>query len=473
MEGTTEGYRYDISISEKKRLVLILCILLLFSVMNATMFMVSIPDISESFGIRPSKVSWVVTSYIIFYAIGSMLYGNLSDIYSIRTLLIIGNSLFVIGSLLGFFASEFYLIVLARIIQACGASSFPAIVFTIPARLFPKEKGRMLGLFSSTLAFGSGLGPVLGGVIAGFLNWQFIFLFSSFAACTLPLLVFLLPKEKKKAGRVDFIGAIILAVSIVAFILFNTSFNWNLLMISLVFIVLFVWWIKRRTAPFINPAMFKNRQFTAAIISGFLCSFIMFGNMFALPQMLRDVNHLDTIQIGVVLFPGAMASALIGGLAGRSTDHFGPKRITFIGLSLIIVGTMFLSSFIGLSPIVISSVFIFCLIAFPFIQTSMTSIISNEIQGEHLGTGMGIYNLTNFIAGAFSGSIIGKFLDYQHAEILFNPFAQSSVSGNVYSNLFFLMALITIMNGIFFFVMHFLNNKGINVKRESENTILK
>ena len=63
---------------------------LIISVMNATMFNIVLPNISEQFQLSPSQASWIITGYMIVYAIGSVTYGKLTDRYSLKNLLTFG-----------------------------------------------------------------------------------------------------------------------------------------------------------------------------------------------------------------------------------------------------------------------------------------------------------------------------------------------------------------------------------------------
>ena len=77
-----------------RRLIVFLATIVFFSVLNTTMFNVSLPDIAEQFRLLPSRVSWVVSGYVIIFAISSATYGRLADTYSIKTLVTIGLVLF-------------------------------------------------------------------------------------------------------------------------------------------------------------------------------------------------------------------------------------------------------------------------------------------------------------------------------------------------------------------------------------------
>lgn len=73
-----------------ERLMRILVFTLIISVMNGTMFNVVLPVISKQFQISPSQVSWMVTYYMIVYAIGTVTFGKLTDKYSLKNLLTFG-----------------------------------------------------------------------------------------------------------------------------------------------------------------------------------------------------------------------------------------------------------------------------------------------------------------------------------------------------------------------------------------------
>nr|WP_158211571.1 MFS transporter [Alkalihalobacterium alkalinitrilicum] len=451
METPSENIQYNISNSDKKKLISLLSILLLFSLMNSTMFMVSVPDIAYYFDLLPSQVSWVVTGYIILYSIGALLYGKLGDIYPIKNLLTIGICLFVVGSIFGFFSPNYLMVVISRMIQACGAAAVIAIVFVIPSRYFPNEKGRMLGIFSSTMAFGAGLGPVLGGFIAGFLDWHYIFLFSFVVIFTIPFIRTLLPKEEKKSGKPDVLGAILMALSVAFLMLFITTFNWVYLLLNISLGGLFFWWIFHYQFPLILPSMFKHSAYRTTVITSFFGTLIMFSNLFVLPLLLREVYGLSTVQIGLVMFPGALLGALVGRIAGGFTDRFGSQSVGYFAITLILLGSFLLSSFVGFAPWIISLVFSINFIAFPIFQTSMANAVSTILPDEQMGVGMGIYNLGNLISGAIGGAVLGRILDYSFVGVSLNPFMKSVGVVAVYSNIFIGMALLTVLIGLYFY----------------------
>ncbi|WP_017187844.1 MFS transporter, partial [Alkalibacillus haloalkaliphilus] len=187
--------------------------------------------------------------------------------------------------------------------------------------------------------------------------------------------------------------------------------------------------------PFIPPHLFKSRNYLVAILTSFLAVACLFGLMFTVPIMLREVYSLSTMEIGLVMFPGAISAALIGRKGGRLVDQKGARKVYLVSLALLSTGFLIVSSAVGLSPLIISLMLIFPMMCFPLVQASGADLLANLLAKHETGVGMGVFNLLNFVSGALSGAIAGVVLDIFRPE---NPVNFLAVTGEsaVYSNLF-------------------------------------
>lgn len=432
--------------NENERLIKLLCFILLFSVMNVTMFNIALPDIAREFALLPSQASWVVTGYAIMYAVGSLTYGKLADRYPLKLLLTIGLSLFAAGSLLGFIAPYYWLLVVARLLQSAGAAAIPALAMLIPLRFFPVgDRGRVLGIIASAIAFASGVGPIVGGFVSGFLNWRFLFLISAGTLITLPLFRRWLPVEETRPGSMDLPGAALLSGTVALLMLSITTLKLWFLLGGLVLLALFIVRIRSAAHPFIQPALLKIVQYRSALLSAFLTFGASFGIMFAAPQLLSHVTNLPTTVIGLAMFPGALSAALLGRYGGRMADARGSVTVIGFGLLLVLVGLLALSTFSSYPAWVIAVCLIFGNVGQSFFQASMTKLVSTTLPAGQTGIGMGIFTLTNFLAGAVSGAVVSKLIDKTADSSAFNPFAMAG-AGAVYSNVFLGLAVVTLLN---------------------------
>jgi DHA2 family metal-tetracycline-proton antiporter-like MFS transporter len=438
--------------SVRTKLVAVLSVALFFSVMNGSMFVVALPDIAREFALRPSQAGWVITAYAIVFALGSMTYGKLADIYSLRKLITVGVSLFATGSLLGLFSNGFAMLIAARFVQSLGASAIPALAMLIPIRYFPfSERGRVLGIAASSIAFGAGIGPLTGGLVTGLFHWRYLFLVSLGMFITLPFFRLWLADDPKKEGSFDFIGAFTMAVAVAALLLVITNYSLWLLIVAVVAFVLFILRVNTARNPFIQPALLANRYYRNALISGFLAMGTAFGIMFLVPLMLSNANQLNTAIIGMVMFPGAMTAAVMGRQGGKLADRIGSISVVYMALALLLTGFIALSTFAGSSIYSIALSLIVGNTGFAFMQASLAKVVSTTLPHEQAGVGMGIYNLMNFMAGAVSVTVLSKLLDATSSAFSINPLALKPAAF-IYSNLFFGLAIVTLVNLSMFYL---------------------
>jgi len=426
------------------KLLSILVVTLIFSVMNGTMFNVALPEIGKEFNLVPSQVSWIMTSYMVVYAVGSIIMGKLADKYRLKDLLTYGLFIFAIGSLIGLLANEFWLIILGRVIQAAGASVLPATAMIIPVRYFaPEKRGRALGTSAVGLALGNALGPVAAGLITSFGSWRLMFVLSLLPLVTLPFFRKYLDNVKGKAGSIDVLGGGLLAVAVAVFLLAITQMQVWLFLGGLVTLALFILRIRKAEEPFIKPSLFRNKTFSMGLTLAFATTAMSFSMVFLTPQFLAAVNGLSPANIGFVLVPAAIASAIMGRKGGRLADDRGNFALVFVASILLFLAFSLLSTFIGLSAYLIAIILILGNVGQTFMQIAMSNTISRTLSKEETGVGMGLLSMINFISGAMAMSVVGKILDKGAASVQFNPVITNE-AGHVYSNIFVVMSLLII-----------------------------
>ncbi|UVI28946.1 MFS transporter [Paenibacillus spongiae] len=432
------------TIKHPDKLLRVLVFALIFSVMNGTMFNVALPVIGKEFSLMPSQVSWIMTSYMVIYAVGSVVYGKLADRYRLKDLLTIGLLVFAVGSIVGMLASDYWMIILGRVLQAAGAAVLPATAMIIPVRYFPPEKrGRALGTSAVGLALGGALGPVVAGLIASFGSWRLLFLFSLLSLVTLPFFRKYLDNDRGTAGHLDLIGGLLLAGTVAFVLLAITQSNWLLFAAGLVVLVLFIARIRSVSNPFVQPGIFRNRSYSVGLLIAFITTAMNFGVTFMTPQYLAALNGLSPGSIGLVLFPAAIASAIMGRRGGKLADDKGNSFLLFTASFLMLLCFALISTLIGASPYIIAVILIAGNVGQTFMQITMSNTLSRTLSKDQVGVGMGLFSMVNFISGAISMSFIGKLLDNELTTIRLNPLVTNEAA-YIYSNIFLVMCVLTI-----------------------------
>lgn len=435
------------SIEKRKgKLILILAFAMVISVMNSTMFNIALPTITNEFHLQPSQAGWIVTGYIIVYAIGSVMFGKLADKYKLKDLLTVGLLIFAVGSLVGFLAPNFWFVLVGRIMQAMGASVMPATSMIIPTRYFtPETRGRALGVTSSATAFGTAVGPIVAGLVTNFISWHYLFVISLLILLTIPFFrAFLDNEEGKVKNKTDLIGAFLLAGTLAFLLLAITQGSLLLAIIGIVFFVLFLWRIRMAHNPFIEGNLFKNRSFSAGLLVSALSSGIGFGIPYLTPLLLQGVNGLSPLLSGLVMFPGAVLAAILGRKGGKLADQKGNGFVAYTALLCFFIGYGVLSIIAGASPYSIMIVLIFAYVGQTFIQIALGNTVSRSLPKEQAGVGMGVFMMMNFIAGATATTLISKALEIKNASLHLNPLLLNYNSLN-YSNIYAVLAILIVV----------------------------
>lgn len=455
---------------KNERLMYILVVTLIISVMNATMFNIALPTISEEFILLPSQVSWITTSYLIVYAVGSVIYGKLADKYALIKLLTFGILVLTAGSIIGLISVNYKMIIIARLIQAAGAGVIPALGMIIPVRFFSAERrGRALGIIAVGLALGTALGPIVAGAITSFFNWRILFIIPLLLLLTLPMYRRYLDKEEQTSQQIDIIGGIFLAFTVASFLLALTQEKLLLFVVGICLLGLFIYRIHKIPSPFVSPMLFRNKSYSLGLIILFAVTTISSGFPFITPQLLASVNQMTPAWIGVVMLPSAVLTALLGAKGGGLADQKGNSFLFKIAVIFLLIGLLTLSSVVGLSSVYISIFLVFGVIGQSFLQIAMMNSISQTLTKEQSGIGMGFVSMLIFIANASTTAIIGKVLDTNTPNVALNPLVQHS-SSVVYSNLFLVLAILLLFVApIHYYVFGRLGKKSIVGETEKED----
>src|SRR3712207_478674 len=317
----------------KRLLLLLLSSAVVIAVMNSSMVNVAVPVIRQDFGVSESQAGWVITSYLLIYAVGIPLYGRASDVFSLRRAFSLGLVVFALGSLLCVVAPSLSLLVFGRIVQATGAAAIPALSSATVAKVLPPgERGTALGLIVSSVGVGAAIGPVVGGALQQLAGWQSLF----YAALALTLLLlpgalYALPRTESSGERsFDVPGGILLGLAAGLFLFgitqgqvagFASASSWGSFGGAALAAVGFAWRITGARHPFVSPSLFRNRRYVAAVIVGYFSMLANVSCLVLIPLLVSRANGLSPAATGLVLTPGAVtpkSEERRGGKEGRS-----------------------------------------------------------------------------------------------------------------------------------------------------------
>lgn len=384
--------------------------------LDASIMNVALPTISKSFSISLDQTQWMVSSYLIVISALILTFGQLADRIGRSKVFIAGFAVFGAGSLFCSLAWSLETMIIARSIQALGASMFMASNQALIAVIFPpNERGRALGFLGTTVAIGTMVGPPLGGMIVSYLGWPYLF----YINIPISLFTFLvglkyLPKEELSFSldSIDLGGSLFFIVSTVSlfyFILDGQSTHWHgmrhliALGVFAVASILFIVIEKIEAHPLLDFDLFNSAIFSISIASVLIVFCASFSINITQPYYLQDVVGLTALKAGLVLLILPLASALVAPFAGYLSDRLSPEPLTLLGLVMLagaLSGLIFLKTDSSLI-FVISLLFIFG-VGIGFFNSPNTKLIMTHVPHTKLGVARSLNALVRNI-GMVSG----------------------------------------------------------------------
>jgi EmrB/QacA subfamily drug resistance transporter len=296
--------------------------------------------------------TWVVTVYLLTSTVSVPIYGKLSDLYGRKQLLVGGIVLFLIGSALSGLSQEMWQLILFRGIQGIGAGALFPISLAVIGDLFtPAERGKYQGLFGLVFGVSFIIGPLLGGWLTTTFSWHWIF-YVNVPVGLVALFVIgrLLPNihHPPKDARIDWLGVATLVLGLVPILIgftqaetlaFSDINVWGWMAAGAVFLVIFVIVESRVSQPIIPLHLFRNRTFSASMVSIFFATFGFGASIIFLPLYFQVVEGADPTTSGFKLFPfliGLIGSSIGSGFIVSRTGRY--KAIVVVGLTVLTIG---------------------------------------------------------------------------------------------------------------------------------------
>lgn len=402
--------------ANEKIMVLTICFLAILGVMNATLFNVALSKISSDLAISQSKVSWIVIGYSLIACFGLIIYGKLADRFSVKKLFLIGIVLLLIGSILGYTNNKSYImIVIARLIQSSGASSFIALsMIAITKMLEIHKRASAISMLSASIVISSGFGPLFGGGITNILGWPYLFLLMLISIIGFLLLIKFMPNDHienlPQNYKFDFVGSVLLFIT-VSSILLGISVNKLLFIVAIIGIILCKVWMTKFEHALIDIKLFKNLTFLKICAVAFITYFVMMAIIFLLPMLLENKYNISTSSVGVILFICCLFGVPSTIVTGRLISRLGGIKMIYIASAVMILSFLLLVAVEDTKPIMIIIPTILIYMSLSSIQVCLNNLVHKSLGSDKIGVGLGLYNLLGFLGAPFGPAILSKLLE--------------------------------------------------------------
>jgi DHA2 family multidrug resistance protein len=397
------------------------------AVLDATIVDVSLSKIMASFGITVDKAEWVITAYMLVFAVMLPTSGWIADHFGYKRTYFLALFLFTLGSFLCGQAWNENMLITFRIVQACGAGLIMPTGMAIVTREFPpRQRGLALGFWAISAAASVSLGPMIGGYLIDTINWNAIFNVNVPVGIMGLFATAVIQREYKSehSRSFDVIGFVSMAAFLCALLLALTDGNaaWNTggwtspfiiscFIISAFSLVVFLVTEFTIEHPLIDLRLFKDFNFSMANGVLFIFGFGMFGSTFLLPLYLQLSMGYTAFQAGSLFLPVGILQAITAPISGYLSDKVNPRIPAAIGITLLAFSLFINSSLSFYSErhqIMLALYIRGFAMGLMFTPLSMAAL--SNVPKHKIGQASGLFNVIRQIGGSFGIAFMSTML---------------------------------------------------------------
>ncbi len=397
----------------------------LFMIMlDNTVVNVALPSIQRDLGIGISELEWVVTAYALSFAVFLLTGGKVADRYGRRRVFLIGLVVFTVSSLFCGLAGSAGLLIGARIVQGVGAAlMMPATLSIISAVFPPRERGAAIGIWAGVSAMALAIGPLIGGVLAEKVNWNWIFYINVPVGALGIVAAFLLVPESRDESaeqRLDLPGLVSSGIAVFALtyaLIEANTYGWTsarilgLFALFAVALVAFILLERHQRAPMLDLALFRSGTFAGANTVALMVSLAMFGVFFFISLFMQNILGYSAIKAGATFLPMTVLIILVAPLAGILSDRLGSRWLMAGGM-LLVAGSLVIfaqldttSGFWDILPgLLIGGV------GMALTMSPMTSAALSAVSVDKAGVASGVLNTFRQVGGSLGIAVGGAIL---------------------------------------------------------------
>jgi MFS family permease len=386
----------------------------------------ALPTFQHALHTSETGSTWLLTSFLLSASVGTSVIGRLGDMYGKEKLLLYTLLILAFGTLLAALSNSLGLLIVARVIQGVAGGIFP-LAFSIARDEFPPDRvAGAIGLMSSILGIGGGLGLVIGAVISEKLGWHWLFWIPMVvtliaAACTWRWI----PESPVRApGRVNWLAAAVMTVGMSLLLIGiaqTSTWGWGsakslaLMLGGLVVIALWVLIEVRSKSPLVDMTMMRIRGVWTTNLAAFLiggglyASFIVFPQFAQLPKSTGFGFGSSVLVSSLYLLPTAIGMGALGSVAGKVARRYGSKLALIAGTTISAVAFVWSALQHGHPyDVLITTALLGVGIGLAF--SALGNLIVGAVEPHQTGVASGMNTVMRTLGGALGGQISATFI---------------------------------------------------------------
>lgn len=395
--------------------------------LDTTIANVALPHMQGAMGATQDQISWVLTSYIVAAAIVMPLTGFVAARVGRKRLFLWSVAGFTVASMLCGAAQSLPQIVIARLLQGVFGASLVPLSQAVLLDSYPREKhGSAMAMWGVGVMVGPILGPSLGGWLTEYYSWHWVFYINlPFGLIAwFGLAAFLEETPIDRMRRFDLLGFALLAIGIGALQLLldrGHSQDWfasaevviEAVVVGVSF-YMFVAHILTARTPFIEPALFRDANFSIGLVFIFIVGIILLATMALLPPFMQHLMGYPVVDVGLVLAPRGIGTMLGMIAVGRLSGRLDPRVMVAFGLLLTSLSLWEMTRFTAdTTASSIALIGVLQGVGLGLLFVPLSTITFSTLQPRFRNEGTALFSLMRNIGSSIGISLVMTYLSHQ------------------------------------------------------------
>ncbi|MFD1213719.1 DHA2 family efflux MFS transporter permease subunit [Arthrobacter sp. GCM10027362] len=406
-------------------------------ILNETIMSVALSELMADLGITARAAQWLSTAFMLTMAVVIPVTGFLLQRFNTRPAYTAAMALFSAGTLLAALAPGFEVLLLARIVQACGtAIMMPLLMTTLMTLVPPGERGKTMGNVSIVISVAPAIGPTISGIILNTLSWRWMFWL------VLPIAAAMLLIGSRRVDNVTEprpvpldVPSVLLSAAGFGGLIYGLSTVgggaghdggpavpvWAAFGVGAAALAVFVvrqLRLQRHDRALLDLRTFRACTFSIAVGLMTVSMAALFGTIILLPIYLQQALGLEPVQIGLMLLPGGLLMGLLAPAVGRLYDRFGPTVLLVPGTAVVSAVLWFLSTVHeDTPPLLVLAAHLVLSLGLALLFTPLFTAGLGAVRPELYSHGSAIVGTVQQVAGAAGTALFVTVMSAQSAAL--------------------------------------------------------
>lgn len=393
-------------------------------ILTETVMTVLFPELMVEFHVNVSTVQWLTTIYLLVVGATMPLSSYLKRRFSLKSLFVAAVILAVLGACIMIIGHQFWVLLIARIVQGIGSGVATPLMINIILEQAPRSKvGRLMGVGSLVITVAPAIGPTVGGAVASVMPWRWIFVIVIPIVLLISLPIGLKCIEQKRnvepvvLNPLQFIAIVVALISLIYALsqigvavseaVNGAPYTTSVIMAVVTFvlgvaaIIFFAWSSRRSFSPLIRLGWMRERFVLLHLLAYMMFPMVGIGFGYVITQLAQLAMGQNALVAGLLVLPGALIGAFFAPVGGMFYDKFGAKRPILLALGTATIGVILLLVFsLYLTPVMLAGFYFIFGVGYALGFSNVMTSAMSKIDPAFIPDANGVFNTALQFGGA-------------------------------------------------------------------------